>query len=87
VRAGTSLAPNQTGTATTTISYCYDPDNRMLAKGYSTSPNPPQQCSSTPPYLPGAPGFKTPFSVPQNNVENRGTDGTFSDNFVSPWLA
>jgi len=31
----TSPAPNQTGTATQTISYCYDPLNRMIGKAYS----------------------------------------------------
>jgi RHS repeat-associated protein len=48
----TSPAPNQTGTATTTVSYCYDNLNRPLAKGYSNSPALPQQCNATPPYLP-----------------------------------
>jgi RHS repeat-associated protein len=38
----TSPAPNQTGTATQTVSYCnYDPLNRVLAKGYGA-----QACSS-----------------------------------------
>jgi YD repeat-containing protein len=48
----TSPAPNQTGTATETISYCYDALHRVLAKGYSASPNAPQQCLTAPPWLP-----------------------------------
>jgi RHS repeat-associated protein len=48
----TSPAPNQTGTATTTFTFCYDALHRMLAKGYVNSPNPPQQCTTTPPWLP-----------------------------------
>jgi RHS repeat-associated protein len=46
----TSPAANQMLSATTAISYCYDSLNRLLAKGYSSST--PQQCSTTPPYLP-----------------------------------
>jgi RHS repeat-associated protein len=46
----TSPAANQTVSATTAISYCYDSLNRLLAKGYSSST--PQQCSTTKPYLP-----------------------------------
>jgi len=30
----TSPAPNQTGTATQTVSYCYDPLHRIIGKGY-----------------------------------------------------
>ena len=63
----TSPAPNQTGTATTTISYCYDPDDRLLAKGYSTSPNPPQQCSSTAPYLP-SPAVTNTYDAGLNGI-------------------
>ena len=48
----TSPAPNQTAAATVTISYCYDALNRSTAKGYATSPNPPQTCSGNPPSLP-----------------------------------
>jgi RHS repeat-associated protein len=50
----TSPAPNaQPGSAATlTISYCYDQINRVLAKGYASSPNPPQQCTGNPPSLP-----------------------------------
>jgi len=48
----TSPAANQTGSGTTTVSYCYDSLNRLLAKGYANSPNPAQQCSATAPYLP-----------------------------------
>ncbi len=48
----TSPAPNQTGTATQTVSYCYDALHRLLAKGYSASPNAPQQCLATSPWLP-----------------------------------
>src|SRR5262249_30250747 len=48
----TSPAPNQTGSATTTTSYCYDKLNRVLAKGYS-NPN-PQQCTGDPPALPNS---------------------------------
>jgi RHS repeat-associated protein len=63
----TSPAPNQTGTATTAISYCYDAGNRLLAKGYSTSPNPPQQCSSAPPYLPN-PAVVNTYDVGLNGI-------------------
>jgi RHS repeat-associated protein len=42
----TSPAPNQTGTATVTISHCYDAMNRMTAKGYTYSPNSPPVCSN-----------------------------------------
>jgi YD repeat-containing protein len=31
----TSSAPNQTGSATTTLSYCYDPLNRIVSKAYT----------------------------------------------------
>jgi RHS repeat-associated protein len=48
----TSPAPNQTGSATETVSYCYDALNRVLAKGYALSPNSPQQCTGNPPSLP-----------------------------------
>jgi RHS repeat-associated protein len=49
----TSPKANQpaTGTDTTTISYCYDALHRMLAKGYSNSPDQPQQCLTSPPWL------------------------------------
>jgi len=47
----TSPAANQTGSGATTVSYCYDPLNRLLAKGYANSPNPAQQCNATAPYL------------------------------------
>jgi RHS repeat-associated protein len=50
----TSSQPNQAqgSTATTTVTYCYDALNRMVAKGIANSPNAPQQCSNTAPYLP-----------------------------------
>jgi len=49
----TSPQANQlSAMASTYITYCYDALNRILAKGYALSPNPPQQCSTTPPYLP-----------------------------------
>ncbi len=48
----TSPQANQTGSATTTFTYCYDGLHRVLAKGYVNSPNPPQQCSVAPPWLP-----------------------------------
>ncbi len=47
----TSPAPNQTSSATETISYCYDALHRALARGYSASPNPPQQCLTASPWL------------------------------------
>jgi RHS repeat-associated protein len=42
----TSPAPNQTGTATVTISYCFDALNRLTAKGYTYSPNTPSTCTN-----------------------------------------
>jgi len=42
----TSPAPNQTGSATVTLSYCYDVLNRLTAKGYTFSPNTPPTCSN-----------------------------------------
>jgi RHS repeat-associated protein len=63
----TSPEANQTGTATTTISYCYDADNRLLAKGYANSPNLPQQCSPTPPYLPN-PAVTNTYDVGANGI-------------------
>jgi RHS repeat-associated protein len=42
----TSPAPNQTGTATVTISYCYDALNRPTAKTYTFSPNSPPACTN-----------------------------------------
>jgi RHS repeat-associated protein len=48
----TSPQANQTSTATTTISYCYDSLNRMLAKQYTNSGATLPACGSTPPYLP-----------------------------------
>lgn len=41
----TSPAPNQTSSATVTVSYCYDALNRLTAKGYTFSPNTPTACS------------------------------------------
>jgi RHS repeat-associated protein len=43
---------NQTGSAITTISYCYDPLNRPAAKAYTNSPATPPTCATTQPYLP-----------------------------------
>jgi RHS repeat-associated protein len=63
----TSPQANQIGTATTTISYCYDPLNRLLAKGYSNSPAGPQQCSITPPYLP-SPAVVNTYDVGTNGI-------------------
>ena len=48
----TSPQANQTGAATTTISYCYDSLNRILAKQYTNSGATLPACASTPPYLP-----------------------------------
>ena len=48
----TSPAPNQTGTQTVTISYCYDALHRTTAKAYTYSPNTPPTCSGTPPTFP-----------------------------------
>jgi RHS repeat-associated protein len=50
----TSPAPNTAlgSGVTETISYCYDPLHRVLAKGYSQSPAAPQQCLNTSPWLP-----------------------------------
>ncbi|HET9180585.1 MAG TPA: RHS repeat-associated core domain-containing protein [Candidatus Angelobacter sp.] len=50
----TSPQPNQAqgSTATTTVTYCYDTLNRVVAKGFANSPNAPQQCSKAAPYLP-----------------------------------
>jgi len=48
----TAPAPNQTGTATVTLSYCYDALNRPTAKAYTYSPNTPPTCSGTPPTFP-----------------------------------
>src|SRR5215471_13643016 len=42
----TSPAPNQTGTATQTVSYCYDAVNRVTAKAYSA-----QTCPLTSPVV------------------------------------
>lgn len=38
----TSPAPNQTGSATVTVAYCYDALNRLLSKAYTTSASCPQ---------------------------------------------
>ncbi|HEY2460487.1 MAG TPA: RHS repeat-associated core domain-containing protein [Candidatus Acidoferrum sp.] len=48
----TSPAPNQTASATVTLTYCYDALHRMTAKGSAFSPATPQVCSATPPTLP-----------------------------------
>jgi YD repeat-containing protein len=48
----TSPAPNQTGTQTVTVSYCYDALHRTTAKAYTYSPNTPPTCSGTPPTFP-----------------------------------
>jgi RHS repeat-associated protein len=48
----TSPQANQTGAATTTVSYCYDALNRILARQYTNSGATLPACSSTPPYLP-----------------------------------
>jgi RHS repeat-associated protein len=48
----TSPQANQTGSATTTISYCYDALNRILAKQYTNSGATLPTCAPTPPYLP-----------------------------------
>jgi RHS repeat-associated protein len=48
----TSPQANQTGAATTTITYCYDALNRILAKQYTNSGATLPACASTPPYLP-----------------------------------
>jgi RHS repeat-associated protein len=48
----TSPQANQIGSATTTISYCYDALNRILAKQYTNSGAASPTCASTPPYLP-----------------------------------
>jgi RHS repeat-associated protein len=43
---------NQLGSATTTISYCYDSLNRLAAKAYTNSPATPPTCATASPYLP-----------------------------------
>ena len=48
----TSPQANQTGSVTTTFTYCYDALNRLLAKGFVNSPQTPQQCTTTSPWLP-----------------------------------
>jgi RHS repeat-associated protein len=48
----TSPQANQTGSATTTVTYCYDPLNRIAAKQYTNSGVTLPTCASTPPYLP-----------------------------------
>jgi RHS repeat-associated protein len=48
----TSPAPNQTGSQTVNISYCYDLLHRITAKVYTWSPNTPPVCSGTPPSFP-----------------------------------
>jgi RHS repeat-associated protein len=50
--AKVSPAPNQTGIATVTVSYCYDALHRRTAKAYTTSPATPPTCSGTPPNFP-----------------------------------
>jgi RHS repeat-associated protein len=42
----TSPAPNQTGTATQTVSYCYEPQHRVTGKGYGA-----QSCPLTTPVV------------------------------------
>ena len=53
VATRTSPQPNQrsTSAAAVTFTYCYDALNRLLAKGFVTSPAAPQQCTTASPYL------------------------------------
>jgi RHS repeat-associated protein len=48
----TSPAPNQVGSQTVTVSYCYDALHRTTAKAYTYSPTTPPTCSGTPPTFP-----------------------------------
>lgn len=69
----TSPAPNQQGTSTVTISYCYDALNRMTAKAYTYSPNTPPTCSGTPPTFP-SPAAVFVYDQPPSNGLNTVTN-------------